>query len=91
MTGRTFRIFGRVIDRRSDIAVPKVRVEAWDKDLICDDLVGSATTNQQGAFLIEFDESYFRELFLDRRPDLYFKVFSEGLLIESTENSVLWR
>ncbi|MGH9929231.1 MAG: neuraminidase-like domain-containing protein, partial [Pyrinomonadaceae bacterium] len=31
-----------------------------------------------------------RELFLDRRPDLFFKVFREKELIKSTEDSVLW-
>ena len=36
-----------------------LRVEAWDKDMICNDLVGSAVTNEQGAFKIEFTSSYF--------------------------------
>lgn len=87
---RKYQISGSVIDRKTGRAIEKLKIEAWDKDLICDDLVGSAVSNQQGAFQIEFDESYFRELFHDRQPDLFFKVFSEGALIKSTEDSVLW-
>jgi hypothetical protein len=87
---KTWNILGRVIDRKTGIGISGLRVEAWDKDLICDDLVDSAVTDEQGTFQISFNESYFRELFLDRSPDLFFKIFQENNLIESTENSVLW-
>ena len=87
---KSFHITGSVIDSKSQNKIARLRVEAWDKDLIVDDLVGSAFTDAQGAFLIEFDRSYFKELFLDRQPDLFFKVFHDGELIKSTEDEVLW-
>lgn len=87
---KSYRISGHVIDRTTRQGVSGLRIEAWDKDLIFDDLVGSATTDEQGDFQIEFTQSYFRELFLDRQPDLFFKVFRVEELIKSTENSVLW-
>lgn len=65
-------------------------MEGWDKDLIWNDVVGSAITNEQGTFVISFTASYFKELFLDRQPDLFFKVFREDALIKSTEDSILW-
>jgi hypothetical protein len=71
----TFRISGQIIALHSRQGLFAVRVEAWDKDLICSDLVGSAVTDSQGVFQITFDESYFQELFGDRRPDLFFRVF----------------
>ncbi|MBI2985750.1 MAG: hypothetical protein HYY45_03175 [Deltaproteobacteria bacterium] len=86
---KNFSISGRVIDIKAH-GIAGLRVEAWDKDLIFDDLVGSAVTDAQGAFQIEFTGSYFQELFLDRKPDLFFKVFRDGELIKSTEDSVLW-
>lgn len=76
MATKTFRIIGHIIDRKTHQGVPGLQVEAWDKDLLIDDLIGSAVTDARGALEINFDTSYFRELFLDRKPDLYFKVFS---------------
>jgi hypothetical protein len=90
MVTKQFHISGRIINKNNQRGVPDLRVEAWDKDLICNDLVGSAISNAEGAFHITFDESYFRELFFDRRPDLFFKVFRDNELIKSTEDSVLW-
>lgn len=87
---KTFRITGRVIDSATQQGIAGLQVEAWDKDLICNDLVGSTATDEQGAFQIAFTEAHFKELFLDRQPDLFFKVFREDELIKSTEDSVLW-
>jgi hypothetical protein len=84
------RISGLVVDRGAGHGIPGLRVEAWDKDLVYNDLVGSAVTDAQGAFQIEFDESYFHELFVHQKPDLYFKVFRENELVRSTEDSTLW-
>src|SRR5690349_11785165 len=90
MAKEKYLILGRVISRTSQQGVPNLRVEAWDKDQIVNDLVGNAVTDADGAFRIEFDSSYFRELFSDREPDLFFKVFDGSKLIKSTEDSVLW-
>jgi hypothetical protein len=87
---KVFRIAGRVIDRKTRNGIAGLRVESWDKDLILTDLVGSAVTDAEGAFQIEFDDSHFKELFVDRKPDLFFKVFANGRLLRSTEDSVLW-
>ena len=89
MAPRRFRITGRVIDQLGQ-GIANLQVKAWDKDLFFDDLVGSAVTDDSGRFQMTFDESYFKELFFDRRPDLYFKIYRSDQLIHSTENSVIW-
>lgn len=87
---KVFKLLGRVVDTATHKGVGGLRVEAWDTDPVADDLVGSAVTDAEGRFEIEFATSYFGEVFLDRRPDLYFKVFADGELISSTEDAVLW-
>jgi hypothetical protein len=88
---KNFTISGRVIDRTTHKPVAGVRVEAWDKDLIHNDLVGSAVSDAEGAFRIDFDESYFKELFFDREPDLFFRVFADTQVLYSTEDSAVWK
>lgn len=85
-----YEIRGRVIDSFTNDGIGGVRVEAWDKDFGLDDFLGSATTRSDGSFVIIFDESAFRDIFFDRWPDVYFKVYCYNQLLTSTENSVLW-
>ena len=90
MTKRKYRIIGAVIERQSRKALSGFRVEAWDKDPLFDDLLGTAITNAEGEFQIQFDETYFRELIFDQDPDLFFRVFWGETLVKSTEDAVLW-
>lgn len=90
MTNKTFRISGRVIEQATCQGVVDLRVEAWDKELISDALLGSTVTESDGTFQISFDESHCQELFSDQQPDIYFKVYKQKELIKSTEDSVLW-
>ena len=85
----SYEIRGRVVDAAGR-GIARLRVEAWDKDLLFDDLVGGAETGPDGAFRIVFGSGHFRELFFDHSPDLYFKVFADKRLVANTKDSVLW-
>lgn len=69
-----FKIIGRIIDQQLKQGISGLRIEAWDKDLFFDDLVGSAESDAEGFFEIRFNEEHFKEL-ITRKPDLYFRLF----------------
>lgn len=48
-----YRIRGTVTGERDGQGVSSLRVEAWDKDLVIDDLLGSTKTNNTGRFAIK--------------------------------------
>jgi hypothetical protein len=70
-------ITGRTIGRFRPVPISSAKVEAWDKDLISNDVVGSAITDKHGSFEIVIDPLKFQDLFFDRKPDLFFKATDE--------------
>ena len=87
---RQFVIRGRVIELETQRGIDGLRVEVWDKDARFDNLVASAVTEVNGDFLLEFEDTRFREVYPEATPDLYFKVFRARELLHSTEDNILW-
>lgn len=86
----TFKIKGHVVEKDTGAPLQGLLVKAYDKDVLFDDVLGSARTDAKGAFEIFAEEADFRELF-DARPDLYFKVYAADgeTLVHSTKDRVL--
>lgn len=87
----TFKITGTVKEKESGIPLTGLFVKAYDKDLLFDDLLGSAITDRRGEFEIVAEPEDFREFF-DVRPDIYFKVYrgDRRTLVHTTEDAVRW-
>ena len=90
MKKEAYIIRGKIIDSITGTGIPGLRIEAWDKDLITDDLLDTKVTDEQGAFEMKFTSAQFQERFLDRKPDLLFKVYHNNEEIHSTRNKVMW-
>jgi hypothetical protein len=86
-----FTVAGFVREAESGIGIPGLFVKAYDKDLLFDDLLGTAVTNADGSFEIVTESSDFREFF-DIKPDLYLRIFGSDRLTEiwSSEEAVRW-
>jgi class 3 adenylate cyclase len=84
-----FRVVG-VVREESGAPCAGLVVRAFDKDLVSDDYLGSATTDAEGRYAIYFSAEAFREAF-DRAPDLYVRVYDgTGRELCSTEGAVRW-
>jgi hypothetical protein len=86
-----FTLFGIVREAETGIGIPGLFVKAYDKDLLFDDLLGTAITNADGSFEIVSESSDFRDFF-ERRPDIYLRIFSADRDTEiwSSEEGVRW-
>lgn len=79
-----YELIGRVLNP-DGVPIEGVEVTAMDKDLITrDDFLGKCETDETGLFRITFNPKSFRELFFDRRPDIYFKLSRSGWNLGST-------
>ncbi len=78
---------GQVIDRETTQGMPGLRVEAWDSNLQRSQQLGVTESDENGRFDISFDLKKFG---YETPPDLFFKVYRDQTLLQSTESSVLW-
>src|SRR6202022_1236986 len=87
----SFQIHVQVVAEETRMPLPGLFIKAYDKDLIFDDLLGSAVTGIDGKAEILCQQGDFDEFF-DQRPDIYFKVYdgSRKKLIFDSSHSVKW-
>jgi len=71
----TFKITGTVKVAETGVGLPGLFVKAYDKDILFDDLLGSAITGEGGRFEIISELKDFRDFF-DVKPDIYLKVYT---------------
>ena len=69
-----FKVQGTVEEAETGRPLSGHIVRAFDKDLLFDDDLGLAITDEQGRFLIQFTEDAFRD-FMELSPDLYLRVY----------------
>lgn len=85
--GKMYYLKGRVLGQDNQPRTGLL-VSVMDKDRIGkDDLLGTATTDDQGYFELEWDENKHKELFFDKNPDLYFEVKEPAKLVLSTRDT----
>ena len=85
-----YTVSGKVYEKESDRPLAGLRIRAFDKDLLFDDVLGSTITDDKGQFQIEYREEDFRELF-EHKPDIYIAVYSAtGRHITNTKKKVRW-
>ena len=85
----SFRIFGQVFAEESGEGLANLTVRATDKDLLVNDYLGAATTDENGRFEIRYEEKDFMDLLFDRKPDIFLEVSDQqGTLIHTTKDAV---
>lgn len=86
-----FKIYGYVLQKETWLGIPNLTIKAIDKDLFFDDLLGTAITDQNGYFEIIYDRKDFKELFFDRRPDIYLVIKNKKRqIIFTSQDSIVY-
>jgi len=84
----SFKITGVIRELESNDGVPDLKIRAFDKDIVFDDILGSAVTDSNGNFDITYEERNFRQLF-EGKPDIYITVSAkDDRTIYTTEKEV---
>jgi hypothetical protein len=86
-----FRVSGTIEEAETGRPLADLIVRAFDRDLISDDRLGFATTDESGRFEIQFARSAFSSG-LEAQPDLYLRIFDrEGTIeIHETTDAIRW-
>jgi len=85
------RIVGTIVEAESGKPLSGLQVRAYDKDFLFDDKLGTAVTDAQGKFRIDYYEIDFSLLAgLETVPELYLRVFdaTRKKLLFSTEKEI---
>lgn len=98
-TKEMFLVTGTVIDEKSKEAACAFEVRLFDKDHKDEQHLGTAITDSQGRFrftfeLKDFIDSYFqifgiRVKFEEFKPDIFFRVYYQGILIADLKDQVI--
>ena len=86
-----FHLTGTLLHVRTRQPLPDLRVEVWDRDLLFDDFLGSETSGGDGRFAIRFGGAHHQEKFVDRRPDVFFRVYDGDRLVLDTSRTLVRR
>jgi hypothetical protein len=85
------RINGTVAHHQNGSGLSGVRVEAWDEQQMCRDLIARVITDETGGFDLRLPGDYLGEVFGERTPQLVFKVFRHGELLAQHPDAAIWR
>ncbi|NJB86909.1 hypothetical protein GGR26_002686 [Lewinella marina] len=83
-TDPRFTLAGYIINRNTGQGVADLRVEAWDKDFIFHDFLGITYTDSRGHFHLNFNDAQFSDFGLERRPDVFFRIFDGTVVLKNT-------
>ncbi len=86
-----FRVLGTIEEEETGRPLANLIVRAFDRDLIFDDKVGFATSDDDGRFEIRFNRDDFRDVG-ESRPDLYLRIFDRSGIreIHRTTDAIRW-
>jgi hypothetical protein len=86
-----FRILGTIEEEETGRPLAALIVRAFDRDLIFDDKVGYATTDDSGQFEIRFNREDFSDV-AESRPDLYLRIYDRAGIreIHRTTDAIRW-
>ena len=74
MNDYTEVVKGRIVGRRAGAPVIGAEVEVYDKDMLIDDYLGTATADHDGRFEVDFTWAEYKDSLFDGRPDIFLKV-----------------
>jgi len=67
---------GRIIGRESGEPIARARVEVYDEDMVLNDYLGTALTDENGGFSVDFTTAEYKHGPFEGRPDIFLKVFN---------------